>query len=439
MKKITLFTLFLAVAGILKAQEVSYEEYDLENGLHVILHQDNSAPVVITSIMYHVGGKDRTEGRTGFAHLFEHLLFDGSKNIPTGGWDEIISTRGGQNNANTSQDRTYYYELFPSNNLELGLWLESERLLHPTISKEALDREIEVVKEERRLRYDNSPYGQLLPVLGETLFEVHPYKDPNIGYMKDLEQATLEDVRAYNEKYYIPNNAVLVVAGDLDISKTKDLIAQYFGPIPKGDDIVRDFPKETPITQEIRTKAYDPNIQIPAAMVAYRTPGFTDRDARVLDMISTYLSDGRSSKLYKKLVDEQKQALQIGAFNIGQEDYGMYLIFGLPVGETPLQTLVTEIEEEVQALRMGLISEKDYEKLLNKFENNFVNANSTIAGIAGSLATNYMLYGDTSLINKEIEIYRSITREEIRDVAVKYLKPTQRAVIEYLPGDKMDN
>ena len=156
-------------------------------------------------------------------------------------------------------------------------------------------------------------------------------------------------------------------------------------------------------------------------------------------MISTYLSDGRSSKLYKKLVDDQKQALQIGAFNIGQEDYGMYLIFGLPVGETPLQTLVTEIEEEVEALRMGLISEKDYQKLQNKFENDFVNSNSTIAGIAGSLATNYMLYGDTSLINREIEIFRSITREEIRDVAIKYLKPTQRAVIEYLPGDKMDN
>ncbi|MEJ2584212.1 MAG: pitrilysin family protein [Robiginitalea sp.] len=439
MKKITLFTLFLAASGILTAQEVSYEEYDLANGLHVILHQDNTAPVVVTSIMYHVGGKDRTEGRTGFAHLFEHLLFDGSKNIPTGGWDEIISTRGGQNNANTSQDRTYYYEIFPSNNLELGLWLESERLLHPTISQNALDREIEVVKEERRLRYDNSPYGQLLPVLGETLFEKHPYKDPNIGYMADLEQATLEDVRAYNKKYYVPNNAVLVVAGDLDIAKTKNLIAQYFGPIPRGEEIVRNFPEEAPITQGLRTKAYDPNIQIPAALVAYRTPGFRERDARVLDMISTYLSDGRSSKLYKKLVDEQKQALQVSAFNIGQEDYGMYVIFGLPVGETSLETLVTEIEEEVAALRLGLISEKDYQKLQNKFENNFVNSNSTLSGIAGSLATNYLLYGDTSLINKEIDIYRSITREEIRDVAIKYLKPTQRAVIEYLPGDKMDN
>ena len=439
MKKITLFTLFLAVSGLLNAQEVSYEEYDLDNGLHVILHQDNTAPVVVTSIMYHVGGKDRTEGRTGFAHLFEHLLFDGSKNIPTGGWDEIISTRGGQNNANTSQDRTYYYELFPSNNLELGLWLESERLLHPTISQNALDREIEVVKEERRLRYDNSPYGQLLPVLGKTLFENHPYKDPNIGYMADLEQATLEDVRAYNKKYYVPNNAVLVVAGDIDIAKTKNLVEQYFGPIPRGGEIARNFPEETPITQEIRTEAYDPNIQIPAALVAYRTPGFRDRDARVLDMISTYLSDGRSSKLYKKLVDDQKQALQISAFNIGQEDYGMYVIFGLPVGETSLRTLVTEIEEEIAALRLGLISEKDYQKLQNKFENNFVNANSTLAGIAGSLATNYLLYGDTSLINKEIEIYRSITREEIRDAAIKYLKPTQRAVIQYLPGDKMEN
>ncbi|MDM9631337.1 M16 family metallopeptidase [Robiginitalea aurantiaca] len=439
MRKWKIILATFLIAGVSSAQEVDYEEYDLDNGLHVILHQDNTAPVVITSIMYHVGGKDRTEGLTGFAHLFEHLLFDGSENIATGTWDEIVSSHGGQLNANTSQDRTYYYELFPSNNLELGLWMESERLLHPIISQEALDREIEVVKEERRLRYDNRPYGQLLPVLGETLFSNHPYKDPNIGYMPDLESATLQDVVAYNEKYYVPNNAVLIVAGDLDISKTKKLVADYFGPIPKGAEITRNNPKEAPITQEIRKKAYDPNIQIPAAMVAYRTPGFTERDARILDMISTYLSDGRSSKLYKKLVDDQKQALQIGAFNIGQEDYGMYLIFGLPVGETPLQTLVTEIEEEVEALRMGLISEKDYQKLQNKFENDFVNSNSTIAGIAGSLATNYMLYGDTSLINREIEIFRSITREEIRDVAIKYLKPTQRAVIEYLPGDKMDN
>ncbi len=421
------------------AQEVSYEEYDLDNGLHVILHKDNTAPVVTTSVMYHVGGKDRTEGRTGFAHLFEHLLFEGTKNIERGKWFEIVSSNGGRNNANTSQDRTYYYEVFPSNNLELGLWMESERMLHPIINQVGIDTQQEVVKEEKRLRYDNSPYGQLLPVLGENLFKVHPYKDPNIGYMKDLDAASLEDVIAYNKKYYVPNNAVLVVAGDIDIPSTKKMISDYFGPIPRGADIVRSYPKEEPITTEIRTKAYDPNIQIPAIMVAYRTPGFAERDAYVLDMISTYLSDGKSSKLYKKIVDDQKQALQVGAFNIGQEDYGMYLVFALPVGETPLEVLAAEMEEEVAKVRTDLISEKDYQKLQNKFENRFVNSNSSVEGIAGTLATSYMLYGDTDLINKEIDIFRSITREEIRAVAEKYLKPNQRVVIEYLPKDKTDN
>jgi predicted Zn-dependent peptidase len=430
---------FLFMTLTASAQEVVYEEYDLDNGLHVILHQDNTAPVVTTSVMYHVGGKDRTEGRTGFAHLFEHLLFEGTKNIEKGKWFEIVSSNGGQNNANTSQDRTYYYEVFPSNNLELGLWLESERMLHPIINQDGIDTQQEVVKEEKRLRYDNSPYGQLLPVLGENLFKVHPYKDPNIGYMEDLDAATLEDVIAYNKKYYVPNNAVLVVAGDIDVPATKKMISDYFGTIPRGADITRSYPQETPITEEIKATTYDPNIQIPAIMVAYHTPGFAERDAYVLDMISSYLSDGKSSKLYKKMVDDQKQALQVGAFNIGQEDYGMYLVFALPVGETTLDVLATEMETEVAKVRTDLISENDYQKLQNKFENRYVNSNSSIQGIAGTLATSYMLYGDTDLINKEIDIFRSITREEIRDVAAKYLKPNQRVVIDYLPKDKTDN
>ena len=424
--------LFLGISAA-QAQQVSYQEYDLPNGLHVILHQDNGAPVVTTSVMYHVGGKDRTQGRTGFAHFFEHLLFEGTKNIERGTWMKLVSSRGGNNNANTSQDRTYYYEVFPSNQLEFGLWMESERMLHPVIDQIGVDTQNEVVKEEKRLRMDNSPYGQILQVVGENLFKVHPYKDPNIGYMEDLDAATLEEFIAYKEKYYGPNNAVLVVAGDIDIDKTKSMIEQYFGPVPTGQNVVRNFPVEEPITEEVRAKAYDPNIQIPATIVAYRTPGFASREAYVLDMISTYLSDGKTSKLYKKMVDEQKQALQIGAFNLGQEDYGMYLIFGLPVGENTLETLNTEIEEEIAAVRHELIAEKDFQKIQNKFENDFVNANSSVEGIAGSLATYYMLYGDTSLINKQIDIYRSITREEIQQVAQQYLQPNQRVVIDYLP------
>ncbi|MFC4095496.1 M16 family metallopeptidase [Euzebyella saccharophila] len=437
--KNSLFPLLFLFGVHLGAQEVMYEEYDLDNGLHVILHNDESAPVVTTSVMYHVGGKDRTEGRTGFAHFFEHLLFEGTKNIERGKWFEIVSSNGGQNNANTTQDRTYYYEVFPSNNLELGLWLESERMLHPVIDQTGVDTQQEVVKEEKRLRYNNRPYGQLLTVVGKELFSKHPYKDPNIGYMEDLDAATLEDVKAYNEKYYVPNNAVLVIAGNIDVTQTKKWVSSYFGPIPKGAPVTRNYPKEDPITTERRIQAYDPNIQIPAYVLSYRTPGFKERDAYVLEMISTYLSDGQSSKLYKKIVDDQKQALQVGAFNISQEDYGMYLVFALPVGETSGEVLLEEMEEEVAKVRNELISERDHQKLLNKFENQFVNSNSSVAGIANSLARYHLLYGDTELINKEIEIYRSITREEIKEVANKYLRPNQRVIIDYLPKDAQAN
>ena len=440
MKRTFFLGLFMLGFGSFSiAQEVSFEEYDLPNGLHVILHQENGAPVVTTAVMYHVGGKDRTEGKTGFAHFFEHLLFEGTQNIKRGKWFEIVSANGGTNNANTSQDRTYYYEVFPSNNLELGLWMESERMLHPLIDQIGVDTQQEVVKEEKRSTYDNRPYGQFLAVLGENLFDAHPYKDPNIGYMEHIDAYTLEDVKAYNKKYYVPNNAVLVVAGDFQMEETKKMIEDYFGPIPRGADIVRNYPKEKPITEQKIAKAYDPNIQIPAIGLAYRTPGFRERDAYILDMVSTYLSDGRSSKLYKKMVDDQKQALQVGAFNIGQEDYGMYLVFALPVGETSLEVLMAEMEEEVAKVRDELISEKDYQKLQNKFENDFVNSNSSVEGIANSLARNYLLYGDTNLINKEIDIYRSVTREEIKEVANKYLKPNQSVVINYLPGDKTEN
>ena len=420
-------------AMLFNAQQIKFEEYDLPNGLHVILHQDNSAPVVTTSVMYHVGAKDEAAGRTGFAHFFEHLLFEGTKNIKRGEWFKIVSANGGSNNANTDPDRTYYYETFPSNNEQLGLWMEAERLRHPVINQIGVDTQREVVKEEKRLRMDNQPYGGLFNAILTTLFKKHPYKGTVIGSMEDLNSAKLEEFNAFFKKYYIPNNATLVVAGDIKPEQTKKWINEYFGSIPKGTPITRNFPKETPITQEFEETVYDANIQLPAYIFAYRTPAEKERDAYILSMLGSYLSKGKSSVLYKKLVDNEKKALAVEAFNLGLVDHSIFAFFAIPMGNTSKDVLKKDIDAEIKKLQTDLISEEDYQKLQNQVENDFVNANSSVEGIANTLADSYLLKGNTNLINEEINIYRSITREDLRNAAKKYLNSNQRAIINYLP------
>ena len=429
------------LGGTAHAQKVAFEEYDLANGMHVILHNDPSAPVVITSVMYHVGAKDEQPDRTGFAHFFEHLLFEGTENIKRGEWFKIVTSNGGTNNANTTEDRTYYYEVFPSNNLELGLWMESERLMHPVINQIGVDTQNEVVKEEKRLRYDNSPYGQLIPQVKKQMFTKHPYRWTTIGSMNHLDAATLEEFQAFNKKFYIPNNAVLIIAGDIsNPTQTKEWVEKYFGSIPSGPAIVRQTYVEDPITEPINATFEDPNIQKPMVVAAYRTPSMKTRDARVLDFISTYLSDGKSSKLYKKIVDDKKMALQIGAFSYNQEDYGTYILYGMPQGEFTSKDIIKEVDDEIVKLQTDLISVTDLQKLKNKYENNYVSGNASVEGIADNLASYYLLYGDVNLINTEIEMYNSITPEEIRSVAKKYLNPNQRLLLDYIPAkDKADS
>ncbi len=422
------------------AQKIDYEEFDLSNGLHVILHEDHTAPVVNVGVMYHVGAKDEEPGRTGFAHFFEHLLFEGTKNIKRGEWFKIVSSHGGQNNANTNDDRTYYYEVFPSNNIALGLWMESERMRHAVINQIGVDTQNEVVKEEKRLSVDNRPYGHFMEAIKKAVFTKHPYKHTTIGKMEDLDAATLDEFINFYKKYYIPNNATLVVAGDIDKKQTKQLINKYFGSIPKGNDIVRNKIIEEPISNEKNVVYYDKNIQKPALMQAYLTPSMKDKDAYVLDMISTYLSDGKSSVLYKRLVDKEKKALMTGAFNISQEDYGTYVIFAIPMGgEEQFDEINKEFDEEIQKLQTDLISEKNFQKLLNKKENDFVNSNTNMQGIAHNLATYNVLYGNTELINKELDIYKNITREDLRRVAKKYLDKNHRVILKYLPKKEANN
>lgn len=431
---LALSALLFAFIPFANAQQVEFEEYDLENGMHVILHQDNSAPVVTVAVMYDVGAKDEEDGKTGMAHFYEHLLFTGTKNIGRGEWSTIVSSNGGTGNANTNWDRTYYYETFPSNQLELGLWMESERLMHPIIDQKAVDTQNEVVKEEKRQRMDNAPYGKI--IYGDVynhIFDKHPYGRPMIGYIEDLDASTLEEFVAFYEKWYMPNNAVLVVAGDIESNKAKELIKDYFEPIPARTVPTRTKIVEPERTEEKRVTEYDANIQLPAILLAHKTPSMRNREAKVLDVISTILSNGRSSRLYKKMVDDQKQALQVFSFSRQLTDYSVYNIGAIPLGEVSLDDLIAEMDEEIQRLQTELISDEDLQKVRNQFENQYVNSNSSIQGIANSLARNYMLVGDTNAINKDLEIVNSITKEEIRDVAKKYLAKNRRVVIEYLP------
>lgn len=423
----------LILAGAM-AQQVKFTEYNLKNGLHVVLHQDKSAPVVAVSVMYHVGSKNEDTARTGFAHFFEHLLFEGSDNIKRGEFMKLVSANGGQNNANTTQDRTFYYEVFPSNQLELGMWLESERMMHPVINEIGVRTQNEVVKEEKRLRIDNSPYGGWTKDVFANLFKNHPYRWQPIGSMAHLDAATLGEFQAFNKKYYIPNNAVLCIAGDIDLEKTKKLVEDYFGEIPAGAAVIQPKITEAPITHQIIDTAYDANIQIPAIFAGYRIPGRTDPDSKVLEMVSAVLSGGASSRLSKKMIDVKKDALAVQAFNYALEDYGAYITLALPNNNTALDTLLQDIDEEIAHLQKDLISQEDYQKLQNKFENDYLEANTRMLGVAENLANGYTFYGNTNNINEDLSKIRSVTREQIRDVARKYLNKNQRVVLYYLPS-----
>lgn len=429
MKKITF--LFLLIGSLAFSQQIKFEEYTLPNGLHVILHQDNSNPVVAVSVLYHVGSKNENPNRTGFAHFFEHLLFEGSANIKRGEFDKYIAEAGGQNNANTTQDRTFYYEVFPSNQLGLGVWLESERMMHAKVEKVGIETQRQVVKEEKRLRVDNQPYADAFRrVLWENLYKNHPYKWSVIGSMEHLDAATEDDYVNFYKTFYVPNNATLCIAGDFDTAEAKKLINDYFATIPKGTtEIPRPNFTEADIQNEIVVNYDDKNAKIPALMYGYRTPKQTDNDAYVLEIISNILSNGESSRMTKNIVNKKQQALGVGSFLWGLEDYGTFIVYGLANQGVEIKTLESSIDEEINNLLQNGITQKELDIQINKLEKDFISGNSSMRGIAESLANYHVYFGDANLINTEIEKYRKISIDDVKRVANKYLKPSQRVKI----------
>jgi predicted Zn-dependent peptidase len=416
--------------------EIEFREFDLENGLHVILHRDNSTPIVAVNITYHVGSKNEQPDRTGFAHFFEHLMFEGSENIDRGTYFSYVQNAGGVNNAGTDFDMTMYYEILPSNQLELGLWLESERLLHLRIDSTGVETQREVVKEERLERLDNQPYGSFLEEAFAGSFKVHPYRWMPIGKTQYIDEATLGEFLEFYNHFYVPENAVLVIAGDIDYERTRRLVEDYFGGIPGGGhEIYRPDVREPPSTEEFRKTVYD-NVQLPGVFLTYRMPGYGDPDTYALGMLQTLLAGGESSRLYKSLVDNQQLTVYTSAVPLTLEDAGLFVVYSFAnVGVSP-QDVETAMDGEIRKVVEEGLSDREFRKLVNRAENDFISRNTTMAGISENLAKYYTVYGDPGLINTEIDNYLNVTPKDIVRVAEKYLVPENRVVLYYLPKEQ---
>ncbi len=421
--------------------QIKFLEEKLSNGLHVILHQDNTTPLVSISVLYHVGSKNETPGKSGFAHFFEHLMFEGSKNIKKGEYFKYIAYNGGKNNAYTNHDETCYYEILPSDRLPLALWLESERMLHAKVDEESINIQREVVKEEKKMRVENQPYVKAISeIIPSLLFKKHPYKYPIIGLYKDLDTSTEADYKEFYKTYYVPNNAVLVVSGDFDMNEARILIKKYFSSIPKG---TRNFQmkkiEEDPIKEEIFFTYVDKNTKVPGVFLSYRVPKLTDKDSYVLKIIDHVFSSGESSRIMKNIVNTKQVASYAGSSLDTMEDYGIFMIYGLINPGITIDQLTKIIDEEIDLLKEKGITQYELEKQKNCFEKKFISDNYSMSGITASLSHYYLYYHNADLINTDIEKYRKITTEDIKKVANKYLNKNNRVRLYNVPDYDYEN
>lgn len=411
---------------------LKFESFQLENGLQVVVHEDHRTPLVAVDILYHVGSKNEKWGRTGFAHLFEHLMFEGSKNAPGKTFDEVLQNIGADNNAYTSEDVTNYYEVLPSHEIESALWLESDRMRFLNINQEALDIQRDVVMEERRQRVDNQPYGTAMEKLSQLAYQIHPYRWPVIGYMDHLLDASVDDVSSFYKKFYAPNNATLVLSGDITLSKAQELAAKYFGEFESSGKIERPTETEPNNSGEKREVVYD-SVQLPAVFMGYKTVEEMHPDYPALDLLSDILSNGRSSRLYQDMVFEKRKSQMISAFQEQNEHPGLFVIYSIARPNVSLDEIEKLVEGHFESVRVSGVTEKELQKVKNMYSSSFISRLQGVGNKADMLARYAGVYKNPNLINNMLDRYNSVTVESIKSAAEKYFNPENRVVLHYLP------
>ena len=426
-------TMFAPLDAAVRPPRMEYTVETLPNGFTVVLSEDHSTPIVHADLWYHVGSKDERAGRTGFAHLFEHMMFKGSKNVEPEEHASMIASVGGQSNAYTNDDTTVFWETVPAQYLPLILWLEADRMATLRIDESTFKAEREVVKEERRLRIDNQPYGRLTEILYANAFSVHPYKHTTIGSMADLDAASVADVRDFHSTYYVPGNATLALVGDFDSAQAMDLVTKYFGRIPKSDrPIVRDYPKEPPSQRERRVTITE-NWPLPAVVVAYHITYDGHPDSYPLHLTSKILSDGESSRIFKSLVYDKGIAVSaFGGGNIIEEPNLFFAVAVVQRGHTPADAEKALIEE-FDRLRAEPVSEKELQRAKNQFFRDYITDRESTQGKAGQLAHALVIHRDITTADGEVEVFDRLNVSDVQRVARTYFTPENRLVLTILP------
>ena len=411
---------------------LKFDYYELPNGLKVVLSEDHTIPSVAINVCYHVGSKNEKPDKRGYAHLFEHLMFEGSKHLKAGEYDRISVFAGGENNAYTTEDKTNYYLLLPSNQLELGLWLESDRLLGCAVTKKSLEIQKGVITEEKNQNCDNRPYGTVNIEFAPKLYKNSGYSWDTIGDMAEVQNANMDDIREFYYSYYIPNNTVLSICGDINIAETKELVEKYFGEISKGKDVVRPEFNELPLNGESRKIIYD-DIQFPGIFIGYRIPGEFTKESVSLEILSEILAGGESSKLYRELVYEKQLSNEIASYVDNKESTGVFYIYSVLMPDVETGEVEKIIDRIIDDTGKGMISDKEIEKAKNRIETKLTYKKQSILYKADLFAHFTCFYGNPGMINEILKVYLSVSKDDIIRTVNTYLNMQNRVILTYLP------